>query len=74
MDPNRRPARAWGARGSDTGTAKLTEEQVSKIKRSLLHGERVIDLAAQYNVSKGTIYNIKIRRTWVQVAPAPEEP
>lgn len=44
---------------------KLTYEQVREIKAR--SDENPIALAAEYNVSKGTIYHIRAGRAWAYV-------
>jgi len=51
-------------RGSQKPNAKLNEAQVLEIRRRHKAGERQIDLAKQFNVSKYTIYGIVQRRKW----------
>lgn len=55
------------SKGSDNTQAKLTEEEVLKIKISLELGVRPILLAKHFNVSKQTICDIKKGRKWTHV-------
>ena len=59
--------RAWGDRGEQSGTSKLTETQVRDIKRRLADGERIIDVAEAFGVAVSTVHSIKSRRTWRHV-------
>jgi hypothetical protein len=47
--------------------AKLTAEKVSIIKRRLRAGEKLTRLAAEYEVDRGLIWQIKAGRIWRQV-------
>jgi len=49
--------------------ALLTPDQVSVIKRSLANGGRIYQIAAQFNVSRTTIADIKAGRTWRSPMP-----
>lgn len=55
------------ARGSRTGTAKLTEEEVLEIKFGLSRGETLMSLAIAYGVSQWTIHQIAHGLAWVHV-------
>jgi len=50
--------------GENHPNAKLTQEQVNQIRKRLSFGERVQDIAEQFNVAACTISNIKSRRKW----------
>lgn len=52
------------ARCEDSPNAKLTNEQVAHIKRSLRDGVRQIELAHELGVSRHVIWQIKDGRTW----------
>lgn len=54
------------ARGEDVASAKLREYEVKEIRKAAERGERVFNLAATYNVSLSTIYNIIRNRTWIE--------
>lgn len=56
------------ARGSRSGTSKLTERQVVEIRARCAAGELHRVLAVDYGVSRVTITNIVTRRTWRHVA------
>lgn len=58
-------------RSSGFGSKRLAVADVATIKRRLLNGERVRDLAAEANVSPSTISDIKRGLTWAFVEPAP---
>lgn len=53
-----------GAVGDRNGRAKLSNEQVTEIKRRLASGERQVDLTREYDVSKHIIWAIKKGKTW----------
>jgi hypothetical protein len=53
--------------GSDSATAKLTEENVRVIRLSHTNGVTVKDLAAQFSVTVQTIYYLLKRRTWAHI-------
>lgn len=53
--------------GESVGTSKLTEYQVKKIREGLLEGERQIELAQKFGVSRKAIYRIKKRHLWAHV-------
>jgi len=53
-------------RGSN---AKLSAEDVSRIRMRLSSGERRASIARDYNVKAGTIGAIERRRIWKDVAP-----
>lgn len=53
--------------GSSVPWSKLTERDVLKIKQGFLLGAGNRDLAAEFNVSHGTISDIRCLRTWRHV-------
>lgn len=55
-------------RGTMTPRAVLTESQVSDIRARYAAGERVMDLAVEFGVSRAQISNIAARRIWRHVA------
>jgi hypothetical protein len=55
------------ARGSRSGTSKLTEHQVVEVRARAAAGELHRVLAVDYRVSRVTITNIVARRTWRHV-------
>lgn len=57
-------------RSAGFGGKRLALDSVATIKRRLLNGERVRDLAAEANVSPSTISDIKRGLTWTFVEPA----
>lgn len=59
-----RHAKGRTAFGTHVGMAKLTEPQVVAIRIRLNAGEAVAELAREYGVTKGTIWNIKAYRLW----------
>ncbi len=56
------------ARGNRSGTSKLSEAQVSYIKRRLEDGEKSCVLAKMFQVHRDTIGRIKNKRQWSHVA------
>lgn len=56
-------------KGSSNGSSKLTEEQVSKIKKDLIEGVSRNELKDKYNVSKSLIQSIATGGSWVHVEP-----
>ncbi|MFD8144760.1 HNH endonuclease [Streptomyces sp. NPDC059708] len=55
------------ARGSRSGTSKLTEQQVLEIRARCAAGELHRALAVEYGVSRVAITNIVTRKTWRHV-------
>jgi hypothetical protein len=53
--------------GSKNGFAKLNEHQVSEIKYLLNMGKSDLEIGKIFNVSRTTIYDIKIGKTWKTV-------
>lgn len=51
-------------RGSKTGMAKLKEEDVKNIIEKLKKGYSLGELSKEYNVYRGTITSIKMKRSW----------
>jgi len=51
-------------KGEAHHSAKLTKATVESIRARLHSGERVIDLAVEFNVSRSSIYKIKRGKTW----------
>lgn len=51
-------------RGERNGNGKLTEERARQAKDRLAAGERAADIAKDYGVKKGAIFNIKYGRAW----------
>jgi DNA-binding transcriptional regulator YiaG len=58
-------------RGSDNGSAKLTPEQVTEIRRGWKDGLQQVDMARHYAVSKSTIQWILNGRTWSGIGELP---
>lgn len=48
-------------------TSKLTYDDVVQIKKLILSGERLTDIAKQFGVNKSTIGDIKNLRTWTDI-------
>jgi predicted XRE-type DNA-binding protein len=55
------------ALGESSPNARLTETEVIQIKQLLVQGLSQRKIAAQFNVSKGTIANIQRGQTWAHV-------
>jgi hypothetical protein len=55
------------AKGSLQGNSKLNEDQVKIIKNKLILGEKIIDIAKEFNTSYWSIYDIKRGRTWAHL-------
>lgn len=53
--------------GENSGTAKLTEEDIQTIRMMSVKGARNLDLAKQFGVSPGAISHIICGRTWKNV-------
>ena len=47
---------------------KLVPGQISEIKRRILNGDPILDIAQEYGVAKSTIKSIKNGRRWANVA------
>jgi hypothetical protein len=54
-------------RGEKIGTSKLKEFQIKEIIEKLSNGEKIIKIANDYNVSKGSILHIKNKRSWTHI-------
>ncbi|MFF7130338.1 HNH endonuclease [Streptomyces sp. NPDC008240] len=65
-----RKGRHVALRGSANGTAKLDEEAVAQIKRSLAEGGTTRSVAEQFGVSQSAVWLISAGRTWTHVEPA----
>jgi hypothetical protein len=50
--------------GTKNRGAKLTDDQVIEIRKRLASGERNMDLALEYGLSKSSIGNIKSGASW----------
>jgi hypothetical protein len=61
-------------RGSEIGTSKLTEDQVTQIIRALQTGERQSDVARRIGIGKVAVNAIAKRRSWRHVLPQDEIP
>lgn len=59
--------RQGGARGSASGTAKLTEDTVRRIRAERASGFTGAYLAQKYGVSQSVISEVTTRRTWKHV-------
>lgn len=56
------------ATGSDHGNSRLSEDDVRAIKERLAAGEMQKEIAADYGVHKGTVWDIAHGKTWGSVA------
>jgi hypothetical protein len=59
--------RQYKPKGSLHHNSKLTEEKVLIIKSKLISGEKEVDIAKEFNVSKRTIEHIKSGYSWSHV-------
>lgn len=57
----------WGARGEKNPRAVLNTETVKVIKQRIRDGATLVQLSQEFNVSLGTLSNIKNGRTWGHV-------
>ena len=66
-------AKGRNARGEQNGHAKLTNKQVSEIRRRLAGAPRgmVTQLAWEYGVAQSAISFIKLRQRWLAAEPLP---
>lgn len=55
-------------RGAATAAAKLTEEDVARIRDLLASGATPKEVAQQFNIHRNNVYSIRDGRTWKQVA------
>jgi len=56
------------ARGEDCNLSKLTDKKVKEIKKLLQIGQKPGKIAKLYKVSRITINNIKLNRSWTHVS------
>jgi len=61
-------------RGENNGAAKLTAEQVERIKRCIVQGESNQCIARRYNVSHSLISRIGLGKSWGNVPLRPHFP
>lgn len=54
-------------KGSKNGNSKLIEEQVIEIKRLLKENISMTKISKQFNISFGSVANIKIKKTWKHI-------
>ena len=54
-------------RGEDHTISKLTEEKVLRIRDRISRGDRIVDIARDFDVVPGTIDHIKRRHTWKHI-------
>jgi hypothetical protein len=50
--------------GEKNGRHKLTEEQVIEIRRRLRRGDRVVDLASEFNITRSSVRKIGLHLSW----------
>jgi hypothetical protein len=55
------------AKGINHSQAKLTIEEVMKIKKMIAEGLRTLDIAKQFSISRQAITDIRYSRTWVHI-------
>lgn len=65
-----RDAAGNAVKGVDNGRAKLTESDVSQIKKSLASGSSRVALAQKYDVDRRAIWGIERGKTWKHVKAA----
>jgi group I intron endonuclease len=65
--PECRQKMSEATRGENNPNAKLKENDVKDIKRRLMNGESVTNIAKAYNVSYNIIRKIKNGKTWLHV-------
>ena len=53
--------------GSKNPATTLSENDVKEIRRLLLAGSKVMDVAGKFNISRRTVQDIKARRSWKHV-------
>jgi anti-sigma28 factor (negative regulator of flagellin synthesis) len=63
-DPISKTKRCELVTGENNPRSKLTDEKVKEIKNRIKDGERNIDIAEMYNISKQVISKIKTGRSW----------
>lgn len=63
----KQPTKAQRARGSRSGTAKLTESDVRRIREAYLRAAKQTEMAVMYGVSQATIQRITSRTHWTHV-------
>ncbi|MBT1154336.1 hypothetical protein J1C56_01890 [Aminobacter anthyllidis] len=66
-----RRRRSEARQGEKAPRAKLTDQQVTIIKRRLAEGARTSVLAAQFGISPQTISGIKAGRKWTHIVSSP---
>lgn len=54
-------------KGQSVGSSKLSEYDVHTIKKLLKREESLTEIARKYNVSIGTIHDIKYKKTWAHI-------
>jgi hypothetical protein len=68
ISDSKRGKECHALKGEGNGSAKLTEKDVVEIKHLLASRVRIKDIMQRFNVSKGTIANIKTGRSWSHVS------
>lgn len=46
---------------------KMTEEKVKLLRQKRIDGARIVDLAKEFDISKGTVSKIFNRQIWISV-------
>lgn len=54
-------------RGERHGMVKLTATNILEIRSRAANGERILDIAKDFPLTKGSIYDIVNRRTWKHI-------
>jgi hypothetical protein len=54
-------------RGMYNPSAKLTEGQATEIKRRVMNGDKLKEIAQEFNVSVSVVREIKLGRTWKHI-------
>ena len=68
LDDSRTVGRMADQVGSNNGFAKLDDQRVREIRKRAARGDRVTDLARDFNVSRKTINEVVNRTRWTHVA------
>jgi hypothetical protein len=53
--------------GEQVYNARFGEDDIRSIRRRIRNGERACDIAQEYGVHRGTIGNIKRRKSWIRL-------
>lgn len=61
----------WDRKGEVNPRAKMTEAMAVEIKRRLMLGESPTDIAAEFSVTRMSIYDIRYKRSWSYLDHSP---